>query len=146
MSQPCFTYATAQNIVEKTLAELHRLNELSLAIAYLGLETGDDKILHIIVKGNMTSEMKEASLKIKRCGPKLSTIAMLGVSGQKYTEQHIENTTKILSETCPEFFSFLTTYSIPGTPYHTMVERAHPTPHFKNAFSRNVRDFRKSCI
>lgn len=116
-------YATAENILEKKEEELKRLNELGLAIAYLGLETGDDKILHMIVKGNTAVEMKEASLKIKRCGFKLSTIAMLGVGGQKYTEQHIENTARILTETCPDFFSFLTTFPVPGTPYHTMVER-----------------------
>jgi radical SAM superfamily enzyme YgiQ (UPF0313 family) len=116
-------YATAENILEKTEKDLKRLHELGLDIAYLGLETGDDKILHMIVKGNTAEEMKEASLKVKRCGMKLSTIAMLGVGGQKYTQQHIENTAKILTQTCPEFFSFLTTFSVPGTPYHTMVQR-----------------------
>jgi hypothetical protein len=48
---------------------------------------------------------------------------MLGVGGVRYSDQHVENTAKILSATAPEFFSFLTTFAIPGTPYHTMVER-----------------------
>ncbi len=116
-------YATAENILLKTHEELRLLHSLGLGIAYLGLESGDDKILHMIVKGNTVEEMRVASLKIKECGLKLSTIAMLGVGGQKYTQQHIEGTAKILSETCPEFFSFLTTFSVPGTPYHTMIER-----------------------
>lgn len=53
---------------------------------------------------------------------------MLGVGGQKYTQQHIEGTAKILSATCPEFFSFLTTFPVPGTPYYRMVERGSISP------------------
>lgn len=116
-------YATAENILEKTQEELRTLASKKLNIAYLGLESGDDKVLHMIVKGNTAAEMTEASLKIKSCGFKLSTIAMLGVGGQKFSKQHVENTAKILSATAPEFFSFLTTFSVPGTPYHKMVER-----------------------
>lgn len=116
-------YATASNILEKTEEQLKVLSSNKLNTAYLGLESGDDKVLHMIVKGNTSAEMIEASLKIKKCGFKLSTIAMLGVGGQKYSKQHIVNTAKIISATAPEFFSFLTTFSIPGTPYHTMVER-----------------------
>lgn len=116
-------YATAENMLKKTDEELARLHELGITIAYLGLESGDDKILHMIVKGNTASQMIEGSLKIKKAGIKLSTIVMLGVGGQKYTQEHIEQTAKILSATCPHYFSFLTTFSVPGTPYHRMVER-----------------------
>lgn len=116
-------YATAENILEKTDEELKLLASKKLDIAYLGLESGDDKVLHMIVKGNTAQEMLEASLKIKDCGFKLSTIAMLGVGGKKYSKQHVENTAKMLSQTNPQFFSFLTTFAVPGTPYHTMIER-----------------------
>ena len=116
-------YATAQNILEKSEEELKLLASKNLNIAYLGLESGDDKVLHMIVKGNTAKEMTEASLKIKSCGFKLSTIVMLGVGGKKYTEQHIENTAKIIGATSPQFFSFLTTFSVPGTPYQRMEQR-----------------------
>ena len=116
-------YATAENILAKTHDELRELNTNGLAIAYLGLESGDDKILHMIVKGNTAEEMINASLKIKECGFKLSTIAMLGVGGKKHSENHVKETAQIISKTAPHFFSFLTTFSVPGTPYHKMLER-----------------------
>lgn len=116
-------YATAENILKKTEEELRTLSKLNLTMAYLGLESGDDKVLHMIVKGNTAEEMREASLKIKNCGFKLSTIAMLGVGGKKHSKNHVKNTAKLLSQTAPEFFSFLTTFSVAGTPYHTMIER-----------------------
>lgn len=121
-------YATAENILEKSEEELKLLASKKLSIAYLGLESGDDKVLHMIVKGNTALDMVEASLKIKRCGFKLSTIAMLGVGGRKLSKQHVRNTAKILSATAPQFFSFLTTFSVPGTPYHKMVERGSIEP------------------
>jgi radical SAM superfamily enzyme YgiQ (UPF0313 family) len=121
-------YATAENILNKTTEELRELYEHGLGIAYLGLESGDDSVLHMIVKGNTAQDMMQASLKIKSAGIKLSTIAMLGVGGKKHSKNHIIETAKLLSETAPQFFSFLTTFSVPGTPYHTMLERGLVEP------------------
>lgn len=116
-------YATAENILNKTEEELKLLASKNLNIAYLGLESGDNQVLSMVLKGNTSEEMLEASLKIKKCGFKLSTIAMLGIGGQKYSKQHTVNTAKIIGETSPQFFSILTTFVVPGTPYHKMVER-----------------------
>ncbi len=133
-------YATAENILEKTEVELKRLAGLKLNIAYLGLESGDDKVLHMIVKGNTAKEMLESSLKIKACGWKLSTIAMLGVGGVKHSENHVENTAKMLGETSPHYFSFLTTKAVPGTPYHKMVERGLIAPLTSRALFQEMHD------
>lgn len=121
-------YATAENILLKTENELKRLSERRLSIAYLGLESGDDKVLHKIVKGNTAQDMLEASLKIKRCGFQLSTIVMLGVGGVEHSEDHVRQTASILGQTSPHFLSFLTTFAIEKTPYYTMVNRGLITP------------------
>ncbi|WP_081653426.1 radical SAM protein [Bacteriovorax sp. DB6_IX] len=116
-------YATAENMLEKTEEELKRLSELGLKIAYLGLESGCDKVLHLTVKGNTAQEMIEASIKLMNAGIELSVIAMLGLGGQKFTTSHVEETAKVLSAISPNYLSFLTTIPVPGTPYHRMVER-----------------------
>lgn len=121
-------YATAENILEKSEEQLRLLASKNLSIAYLGLESGDNQVLSMVIKGNTAAEMLEASLKIKRSGFKLSTIAMLGVGGQKYSQQHVVNTAKMLGETSPQFFSFLTTFAVPGTPYFKMIERGLISP------------------
>jgi len=116
-------YATAENMLEKSKEELKELASLKLNMAYLGMESGNDKVLHMIVKGNTASEMLEGSLKIKECGFKLSTIAMLGVGGVKHSKNHVIDTAKIIGQSSPEFFSFLSTVAVPGTPYHRMAQR-----------------------
>lgn len=118
-------YATAENMLEKTENELELLSSLKLNMAYLGLESGDDKILHMVVKGNTKDDMINGSLKLKKCGFKLSTIAMLGIGGKKFSKDHIRETADVISKTAPEYFSFLTTMALPGTPYYKMVERGN---------------------
>jgi radical SAM superfamily enzyme YgiQ (UPF0313 family) len=116
-------YATAQNMLDKSDEDLRLLASKKLTIAYLGLESGDDKVLHMIVKGNNSSDMIEGARKLKRANIDLSVIAMLGVGGKKHSKNHVTETSKIISEISPKFFSFLSTVAVPGTPYKTMVDR-----------------------
>ncbi|MAX67105.1 MAG: radical SAM protein [Halobacteriovoraceae bacterium] len=116
-------YATAQNMLEKSDKELALLFKLKLSMVYLGLESGSDEVLHRIVKGNKAHEMITGSKKIMNSGMKLSVIAMLGIGGEKYSETHIVETAKVLSEISPHYLSFLTTMAIKGTPFYRMVER-----------------------
>lgn len=116
-------YATAQNMLDKSLDELKALAAKKLTIAYLGMESGEDKVLHMIVKGNNAQDMVEGSLKIKAAGIQLSVIAMLGVGGLKHSKDHVEQTAKMINRISPEFFSFLSTVAVPGTPFKTMVDR-----------------------
>jgi radical SAM superfamily enzyme YgiQ (UPF0313 family) len=116
-------YATAENMLEKSEEDLKKLVSLKLTMAYLGLESGNDKVLHMIVKGNTQEEMIKGSQKLIQSGMKLSVIAMLGIGGEKFSEEHVSDTAKVINSISPHYFSFLTTMSLPGTPYFKMVER-----------------------
>lgn len=116
-------YATAENMLTKSHDDLLTLKNLKLDVAYLGLESGSDKVLHMIVKGNTAAEMIEGSSKIINAGIKLSVISMLGVGGEKYSDEHVEQTTKVVNLISPDYFSFLTTVAVPSTPYKKMVDR-----------------------
>ncbi|HAZ13357.1 MAG: hypothetical protein A2X86_14960 [Bdellovibrionales bacterium GWA2_49_15] len=119
-------YATGMNILQKSESELQALSAMKLNMAYLGLESGSDKILKMVVKGNTAQEMIEASLKIKNCGWKLSTILMIGLGGRELSAEHCSSSAEIVNKTSPNFFSYLVTTPVPGTPYHTMLTRGKP--------------------
>jgi radical SAM superfamily enzyme YgiQ (UPF0313 family) len=121
-------YATAQNILDKSNEDLVALADEKLSIAYIGLESGCDKVLHRIVKGNTNSDMKESFLKLRECGWQSSVITMLGIGGKELSDSHCSETAKLISATAPDFLSFLTTVAIPNTPYMTMVEREQTDP------------------
>lgn len=135
-------YATAQNMLDKSSDELKELVQLKLNMAYLGLESGSDKILKLIVKGNNRADMIEGSLKLKAAGFKLSVIAMLGLGGSKFTQENIKETSSIISTIAPEYFSFLTTIAIPGTPYHRMASR----PSFEATTTKELLGEMKSIL
>lgn len=137
-------YATAQNMLDKTEEDLKKLASLKLTMAYLGLESGNDKILHMIVKRNSRSDMLNGAKKLIHSGLQLSVIAMLGIGGEKYTKQHVDDTASIISDISPHYFSFLTTMAIPGTPYHRMVERGTIRPLTSKALMLEMRDILKA--
>ncbi|MEK6626028.1 MAG: radical SAM protein [Bdellovibrionota bacterium] len=120
------TYATAMNILQKSENELESLCARKLNMAYFGPESGHDKILKMVVKGNTAQEMIDASLKIKKCGWKLSTILMIGLGGKEMSEEHCMASAEIVNKTSPNFLSYLVTTPVPGTPYHTMLSRGKP--------------------
>ena len=53
-------YATAMNLLEKSVDELRRLRELGLSLLYIGPESGDDVTLKQIVKGANFADHVEA--------------------------------------------------------------------------------------
>ena len=121
-------YTTAKNILEKSSHDLIELKNLKLEMAYLGLESGSDTILKKVAKGNNKNEMIQASLKIKEAGWKLSTIAMLGLGGKEYSKEHVIETADVISQTSPQFFSFLTTMALKDSPYLKQIQNGVFTP------------------
>lgn len=56
-------YATAKDVLRKSIEELKELRELGLGIVYMGLESGSPEILEDINKGVKVEEYIEASKK-----------------------------------------------------------------------------------
>lgn len=121
-------YVTGSNVLEKSSEDLRLFAQKKLTIGYIGLESGAEEILKLIVKGNTQQEMIDACLKLKDNGWKSSVIAMLGVGGTKLSHLHIAQTAKVVSLTSPNFFSFLTTMALPGSPYKRAVDKKHIFP------------------
>lgn len=120
-------YATAQNVLDKTVAELRRLKEEGLGLLYLGPETGDPVTLRRIVKGNTFEDHVEAARMAHEAGMKLSVIVLLGVGGVERSSRHARETARLVTEMDPEFLSALTLTVIPGTPLHRMMEKGRFT-------------------
>lgn len=139
-------YATARNILEKTDEELKALAQRKLNLAYLGIESGSDEVLRMVVKGNTAAEMKQASLKLMSSGWQLSVIIMLGLGGKKLTSIHSSETSKLISAIVPDFFSFLTTAPVPGTPYHAMIEKNRIEPLTTKGLLEEMRDILDNIV
>ena len=117
------SYATAQNLLEKSVQELRSLREAGLSLLYIGPESGDPVTLKRIVKGNTFEDHAEAARKAHSAGMKISVIVLLGAGGVERVEEHARETARLVTEMDPEYLSALTLTVIPGTPIQRSVEK-----------------------
>ena len=100
-------YCLPRNLKNKSIEELTELRKLGLSMVYVGCESGDDKVLECIVKGETFETSKEALLKLKAAGIKCSVMILNGLGGQRFSKQHALNSARLMNETQPEFVSTL---------------------------------------
>lgn len=101
------TYALPANILSKTPEELKELRKAGLNMVYVGIESGDDKVLKMIHKSETYQSTVAGLLKAKEAGITVSVIILNGVGGLKYSLQHAINSAKILNQIQPEYASSL---------------------------------------
>lgn len=109
-------YGDTRSVGRKSVDELTALREAGLGIVYHGMESGDDEVLALIDKGGTRDEMPETARKLREAGIAHSVMVLLGVGGEKLSEQHAKNTASILTAMDPPFVGALTTTVVPGTP------------------------------
>ncbi|MBW2065705.1 MAG: B12-binding domain-containing radical SAM protein [Deltaproteobacteria bacterium] len=112
------TYANAKSIKMKTLDELLELKAKGLGIIYLGVESGDDRVLKRVRKGTTAENLIKMGKKLKEAGIKLSVTVLLGIAGEEGSLEHARATGRLLSEMDPDFVGALTVMLIPGTPLY----------------------------
>ncbi len=117
------SYATAQNLLEKTPEELGRLRQAGLSLLYVGPESGDAETLRRIVKGATPEDHAEAAGRAHRAGMKLSVIFLLGAGGVERSEEHAQGSAHLATAMDPEYLSALTLTVLAGTPLHRMKEK-----------------------
>ncbi len=100
-------YASTQNILNKSDEELALLCANGLNLIYYGIESGSDTVLKKITKGVSQSQIIESLNKASRAGMKISATLILGIGGSKYTNEHIEDSAKVINATSVNYLSTL---------------------------------------
>jgi radical SAM superfamily enzyme YgiQ (UPF0313 family) len=103
-------YAMPMNILQKKDDELREIRAAGLHMVYVGIESGNDIVLKKVTKGATYRTILQACQKVKRHGYILSCMIILGLGGKTYTREHIADTSRILSETSPDYVGALTLY------------------------------------
>jgi radical SAM superfamily enzyme YgiQ (UPF0313 family) len=109
-------YANGKDINDKSEEELRELASLGLGIVYLGLESGDDRVLERVRKRDRCDDMVKAVLKARDCGMAVSVIVLLGLGGVEGSRDHALKSARAVSEMNPDYLSALTLMVVPGTP------------------------------
>lgn len=90
-------YATAQNILAKSVDELKELRAGGLSLAYFGIESGNNELLSKINKGVNAAQMIEALHRAHEANIKISATVILGIGGIEHTREHIRDTAELIN-------------------------------------------------
>lgn len=116
-------YASPQSLQVRSVAEMEKLRELGLTQYYLGIESGDNRVLEWLEKGVDQDEMVEAAAKAAAAGIRLSTMILLGAGGRKGSLEHARHSSRIINRIQPRFISTLVMTPVEGTPLMDQAER-----------------------
>lgn len=116
-------YVGAKSTLSKSPGELNDLRRAGLTKAYLGVETGDDRLLGEIRKGVTALEMLEAGRRLIVADINLSAMVLLGLAGRgQRSAEHALATAKIINEMQPQYLAALTVTPVPGTELYRQVQ------------------------
>lgn len=93
--------ARVKDVLSKSKNDLFLLKEHQLGECYIGIESGSDKILREIRKGQNTSEMLYATQVLDNCGISYSYSAILGLGGKYQWEENALCTADFFNKTHP---------------------------------------------
>jgi len=138
-------YANGVDINRKSCDELGELARLGLGIVYLGLESGDDKVLRRVGKKDTSQEMIDAVLKAKECGIETSVIVLLGLGGREGSQEHAVKSAEAVSKMNPDYLSALTLMVVPGTPLYEEQEEGRFVLPTQQGLLEELRLFLQHC-
>ena len=101
-------YATANSILRFTSEDIMYMHSKKLRLFYMGLESGSQKLLDYVKKGNTVEQFIKACEIIHSGKSKISVTAILGLGGKLFTKDHAIETAYALNKCFPEYFSLLT--------------------------------------
>ncbi|MDD6310673.1 MAG: radical SAM protein [Firmicutes bacterium] len=110
------SYGRATDILNKTDEEMRQLYEAGLTMVYLGAESGSDKVLMEINKGETRQQLIDGVKKIEACGMQASVTFISGLAGKDGWEDHAIETGTMITEMQPSYVGLLTLMVDPGVP------------------------------
>jgi len=101
------SYCLPRNLRKKSVEELRELADAGLKMAYVGAESGDDEVLARVNKGETYASTLSALDKLGQDGISRSVMILNGLGGRTLSDQHADNSARLMNESQPEFLSTL---------------------------------------
>lgn len=101
------SYCLPRNLRRKTVAELRELADAGLKLAYVGAESGCDRVLANVRKGETQASTREALEKLGAAGISRSVMILNGLGGKILSDAHAEESAVLINATQPEFLATL---------------------------------------
>ena len=116
------TYGRATDVLRKSDEEMRQLYEAGLTMVYIGAESGSDKVLLDIKKGETRQQLIDGVRKIEASGMQASVTFISGLAGKDGWEDHAIQTGTMISEMEPSYVGLLTLMIDPIVPMAKDIE------------------------
>lgn len=117
------SYATCQNILARSSAQLTAYKQLGLSRLYLGLESGHDPTLVAIAKGVESQAMITAGQRVRAADIFLSVSCLLGIAGNLASSEHARATAEVINQMQPHQVAVLSLMLLENTPLYQQARR-----------------------
>jgi anaerobic magnesium-protoporphyrin IX monomethyl ester cyclase len=125
-----FTIQTRADLLSERMAQA--LSEASCVEAWLGAESGSQRILDAMNKGTTVEEILTARARLKAAGIRVGFFIQLGYLGEELTD--ILATRELLRAAQPDDVGVSVSYPLPGTRFHELVKaQLGPKTHWQDS-------------
>lgn len=101
------SYCLPRNLSKKPVDELKELAAAGLSMTYVGAESGDDEVLARVSKGETFASTCVALGKLGEAGIRRSVMILNGLGGVALSQQHAENSARLVNVVQPEYLATL---------------------------------------
>ena len=115
-------YGRANDALKKTDEELKELYEAGITMVYIGAESGSEKVLKDINKGETRQQIIDGVKKIEASGMMASVTFISGLAGKAGWREHAVETGRMISEMSPSYVALLTLLVDPSVPMAKDIE------------------------
>ena len=113
-----FTIQTRADLLSERMALA--LKEAACQEAWLGAESGSQRVLDAMNKGTTVEEIVTARARLKAAGIRVGFFIQLGYLGEELSD--ILATRALLETACPDDVGVSVSYPLPGTKFHELVK------------------------
>jgi anaerobic magnesium-protoporphyrin IX monomethyl ester cyclase len=125
-----FTIKTRADLLSERMALA--LQEAACVEAWLGAESGSQRILDAMNKGTTVEEIVAARLRLKAVGIRVGFFIQLGYLGEQLAD--ILATRELLTAAQPDDVGVSVSYPLPGTRFHELVKaQLGPKTHWRDS-------------
>jgi radical SAM superfamily enzyme YgiQ (UPF0313 family) len=105
----------------RTPADLKIFAASGINRVHFGLESGSDRVLELVTKGETSDDHIKGALKVKDSGISCSVYVMPGLGGKALSEENGTETARVLNAIEPDFVRLRTLEIFPGTGLDAML-------------------------
>jgi anaerobic magnesium-protoporphyrin IX monomethyl ester cyclase len=125
-----FTIQTRADLMSERMA--HALKEAGCKEAWIGAESGSQRILDAMNKGTKVTEILTARARLQAVGIRVGFFIQLGYLGEELAD--VLATRRLIDNARPDDVGVSVSYPLPGTKFHELVkEQLHGKTHWEES-------------